>query len=98
MNWLSIIAFLSVFTIITPSVAELTCLERQSLTSYLAEEFSEIPVSAGIVDNGFLIEVFYNPKKDRWVIVMTSPDETSCVMATGAKWRMKNPVIPSDDL
>ncbi|MBL4739677.1 MAG: hypothetical protein JKY12_01705 [Sneathiella sp.] len=98
MNWLSSIVFLSVSISITPATAQLPCFERNSLRGYLVEEYAEKPVSAGIVDNGYLIEVFNSLKNDLWVIIMTSPDKTACIMATGHNWRMRSPALPEKNL
>lgn len=98
MNWLSLFSFLGVVVTVAPVQAQIQCFERDTLKSYLKGEYADKPVSAGIVDNGHLMEVFSSPKNDLWVIVMTSPGKTSCVMATGQKWRVRLSPLPRENL
>ncbi|MEH6405331.1 MAG: hypothetical protein V7750_18305 [Sneathiella sp.] len=92
MKWFSVIAFIGILTSLTPAFAQASCFNHEKLKDYLVNEYAEESVSAGIVENGFLLEVFNNVKNDLWVLIMTSPDKTSCIMATGRNWRSREPV------
>ncbi len=62
------------------------CAEREILTESLAREYSEAPAALGISDTGNVIEVLAANDGRTWTILMTMPDGTSCVLATGQSW------------
>jgi hypothetical protein len=64
------------------------------LASKLQASYEEVPVSAGIGQDGNLVSVFASPNTGSWTIVMTRPQGPSCVVAVGEAWEMKAPDGP----
>ena len=69
-----------------PAQSQTICFAHVDLVKELHSKHSEAPVSIGLARNGGLIEVFSTDDGSTWTIVITKPDGTSCVMATGEAW------------
>lgn len=58
------------------------------MTTYLADEFAEVPVSHGLQADGKLVQVFASERSGTWSIVATAPGGRSCIVAVGKAWEM----------
>jgi hypothetical protein len=86
---------LVVLTAVLPSAARATpafCAERARIAERLETEYSEQLVGGGMQSQTGLIEVWAATTGATWTILMTRPDGTSCVMATGTDWVTPKPV------
>jgi hypothetical protein len=73
------------------------CGPRQGVLDQLADKYGEATIAAGIGSNGGMIEVLSAKDGATWTIIMSMPNGTSCVMATGESWRARNrPQIPKE--
>lgn len=62
------------------------CAERKIITDSLAKDYSESPMAQGVSDTGNVVEVLTTKDGNTWTILLTMPDGTSCVLATGQSW------------
>ena len=81
-----IVFFALMFVWISPASAQNACFERGALIKHLKGKFNEDPVAAGLAANGSVLEVFTSPEGITWTIVLTQPNGTTCVMASGESW------------
>jgi hypothetical protein len=63
--------------------------DYRELAAKLEATYAEVPVSAGLGQDGNLVSVFASPDTGTWTLVMTSPQGTSCIVAVGEAWQMK---------
>ncbi len=61
------------------------CGERRAVVANLEKTYSEAPVSIGLASNGAVIEVLASPT-GTFTIILTQPNDLSCVMAAGESW------------
>ena len=61
-------------------------LDRTKLVRLLGERFGESSVSAGIAQNGSVVELLTNADGSTWTLLMTLPDGSTQVIATGESW------------
>lgn len=59
---------------------------RTEIVDFLGQTYDEAPIAGGIASNGSVLEVFTSPDGQSWTIILTSPDETSRVVAAGETW------------
>lgn len=62
------------------------CGKRYDFIAHLEKRHGEVPTSIGVASNGNLLEVLSNPKTHTWTILVTNPNEVSCVVAAGEAW------------
>ena len=63
------------------------CDQRKRVIGHLAAKYKEAPVAIGVTNAGGLIEVLSSGEGQTWTIIVSSPDGTSCLLATGEGWR-----------
>ena len=63
--------------------AQVVCGDHREIVKRLASEFGEVRHSAGLVQNGRIIETFISPVTGSWTILMTHTGVISCVVASG---------------
>lgn len=66
------------------------CAKRPVMVEKLNERFGESPQSTGLTPGGQIIEVFAHPGTGTWTILLTLPDGTSCMMASGQAYERLN--------
>lgn len=62
------------------------CAETRRVADVLHGSYGELPISAGLQENGQLLQIFASPDTGSWTAVTTSPRGISCVLATGRRW------------
>ena len=62
------------------------CGSHAEISGKLADRFSEAATGIGLTSKGNVIEIFTSGDGETWSIVMTRPDGTSCLMASGSAW------------
>lgn len=66
--------------------AEAPCAPRASLLSELADKYSEAPSAHGLSSDGTLVEVLTSDDGETWTIIISMPNGTSCLVASGESW------------
>jgi hypothetical protein len=74
-------------TIAVSAEAAGRCGERQGLLERLSETYGEAHVAIGTAANGAILEVLAS-KNGSWTALISRPDGTSCVVATGQNWEV----------
>jgi hypothetical protein len=73
------------------AMAQTMCNKRDEFLSTLEKGYSEAPVAMGLVSNGSVLEVLASDNGS-WTIIVTLPNGTSCVVASGEAWQDKEKV------
>lgn len=63
------------------------CSSRDAITTSLQQKFEETQKGAGLETGSRLFELWHSTETGSWTILLTHPDGTSCIMASGATWR-----------
>ena len=72
-------------------------LDRTKLVRLLGERYGESSVSAGIAQNGSVVELLTNADGSTWTLLMTLPDGSTQVIATGESW-ISTASLPGDPI
>ena len=80
------VACLAPALIPTPAAAQQLCDQRGKVLSQLERKYGEVPVAIGVAD-GKLVELLTAKDGMTWTIILTSPNGTSCLLASGEGWR-----------
>lgn len=73
---------------------ESPCAARAQVVERLAERFGETLQSMGLNQRNRLIEIYASDSTGSWTILMTRPDGTSCLVASGELWEVDaRPVV-----
>ena len=76
--------------------AQPECFPRSDLVQHLASNYHEQPAAAGLADNGSLLEVFASKDGETWTVVLSMPNGTACLVATGEQWQETSRVAHTD--
>ncbi len=79
----------ALFLLSSAAVAQISCGQRDNIVEWLAVKYEEAPIASGVSSKGSLIEVLSTHDGDTWTVIVTSPDGTSCLIASGQGWRAK---------
>ncbi|PIO07679.1 hypothetical protein COU59_03155 [Candidatus Pacearchaeota archaeon CG10_big_fil_rev_8_21_14_0_10_34_12] len=72
--------------------AQMICEERSSFVEKLRNRYNESRINSGLTTEGYLMEVWSSENERTWSIIKTSPNNESCLIATGDLWENKIPV------
>ncbi len=70
-----------------PDVQKLKCAAHDKMTKLLGTKFTEAPRSLGLAADGKVLEVFSTDNGGTWTMVVTAPEGTSCIVASGRYWQ-----------
>lgn len=59
------------------------CAPRDHVLKQLGDRFSEQRQSIGIAQNNTIVELFAAPTTGTWSIIVTAPNGTTCLIASG---------------
>lgn len=62
------------------------CGARDVITAKLIKSFGEQHRASGLEDSARLIEFWTSDETGSWTVLITSPDGTSCIAASGRAW------------
>ena len=62
---------------------QVPCLEKQQMRSVLGQRHGETAVVRGIAAQTMVFELFINPKTRTWTVILTSPNDISCLVGQG---------------
>lgn len=78
--------FLATASVLPMSAAAQTAMPRDKVEALLKARYGETPVARGLMQNGWMIEVFASSDGDTWTIVFTTPEGVSRVGSAGVAW------------
>ena len=94
--WMKAIALTAALTAIgfsTSASAQTVCGARSKFLANLGDRYAEAPTALGLASNGSVLEVLTS-KKGSWTIIVTAPNGTTCMVASGQSWEMlPQPVV-----
>lgn len=68
------------------------CADRDKIIEFLAREYQEVPVARGVVESrGHLMELFTSAEGETWTLIVSQPNDLSCMIASGEGWRPVEP-------
>ena len=72
----------------TPAAADASqaCAKRDQVVQKLAERFGETLRSLGLQRDTGVVEIYSSEETGTWTILMTRPDGTTCLLASGQLW------------
>lgn len=94
------ILFLMVIIPFPSSAEHVKCGRRADIVANLGTSYGEVLAGQGVTVNGFVMELFISPKlgdsdpkpqsysPGSWTAIITGPDGTSCIAATGENWEV----------
>ena len=62
------------------------CGDHAQITDRLGEEYAELRIGIGRIDDGRLIEIFASPG-GTWTLLVTWPNGATCLFAWGDGWQ-----------
>jgi len=63
------------------------CAARDKVVGKLSSGYGETFAGGGLQNSNRIYEVWLSEEKGTWTILMTRPDGSTCVMASGTHWR-----------
>lgn len=63
------------------------CADRDQIVGTLTGYFGETARSWGMGPSGRIIEVFASEETGTWTIIVSAPDGTTCLVASGNAWQ-----------
>ena len=74
------------------------CGRHDVVVARLAEVFGEAVQSVGMTSDGMIAEIFFSDETGTWTILVTRPDNISCMLASGTLWEPNiKPLDPPGD-
>lgn len=70
--------------------AQINCGVRSQVIGVLKQQHRETILGVGLANPNAIYEVWHAKKTGSWTILMTKPNNISCIMATGRNW-IENP-------
>ena len=71
--------------------AQINCGIRSQVVGVLKQQHGETILGVGVASQNAIYEVWRAKKLGSWTILMTKPNNISCIMATGRNW-MEAPI------
>ena len=80
----------------SPTEAQhMPCAPRSIVVEELKTGYGEGPAGFGIQTSGQLIEIWAAPETGTWTVLMSLPNGSACVIASGTDWQHLNLQKPS---
>lgn len=74
-----------------PAAAQAICGPRPAITNWLTTSFGETRSAVGMIGQNRVLELWVAAETDSWTILVTRPDNISCVVAGGTNWMEVKP-------
>lgn len=75
----------------TPASAQSVCADRAQVLDHLTRAYSERRIALGVAGAGGVIELLTRADGRTWTIILSRPDGSACVLATGEDWQRVSP-------
>ena len=72
-----------IFAMDAAQTSPANCAKRAKMVEKLHARFGESRQSVGLTPGGQALEIFAQPETGTWTILLTLPNGTSCMMASG---------------
>ncbi|MEL6915076.1 MAG: hypothetical protein AAFP13_11295 [Pseudomonadota bacterium] len=69
-----------------PALAQMRCGGHGDITGKLETVYAETRIGRGLQSPVSLFEVWRAPETGHWTILMTRPDGSACIVASGVAW------------
>lgn len=77
---------LAVLLALPAAAQQSNCGPRDFMVKALAEKYSESRQSIGLMDNGFMVEMYASEISGTWTILVTRPTGVACLVASGQSY------------
>jgi len=95
---LKAILVLTAVSLPLPALAgQVACSQRDNVLAQLGSKYKEAPKAAGVANNGGLIEVLTSDEGKTWTLILSMPNGTSCLLASGEHWQTVAAVAHQSD-
>ena len=95
---LKAILVLAAVSLPLPALAgQVACSQRDNVLAQLGSKYKEAPKAAGVANNGGLIEVLTSDEGKTWTLILSMPNGTSCLLASGEHWQTVAAVAHQSD-
>lgn len=84
-----LIAAALAFMALPASAADLDCAPRDALAAQLYQGWGEESLFRGVSKDGTAMLEFFARPDGTWTLVLVTPDQTACPLATGTVWIAK---------
>lgn len=81
-------AFIAATLIPNPAFGQPHCVPRDHVLTHLLKKYQEQPIAMGLANNGGIIEVLVSPDGNSWTIMITMPNQISCIVSAGEGWEL----------
>ncbi len=78
---------LSLSAFAAPALAQSQCNEHGTVLGQFKTSYEEVPIAAGLTQDGRLLEVLSSGDTGTWTILLSKPDGVTCVIMAGEAWR-----------
>ncbi len=89
------LGFAGVILLTQPAHAAPQCGPRASIVAQLAAKYGETRRSIGMAANNTVMETFASAQTGSWTIVVTLPDGSTCLVATGQNFEAVTEELPA---
>ncbi len=86
---IALMTALAVLSFSTAVSAQAICNSRSNFLDNLGKRYAESPTAIGLVSNGSVLEVL-SSENGSWTIIITQPNGTTCMVASGESWETIN--------
>lgn len=73
------------------AAAQSVCAGRAQVLDHLTRNYSEQRIALGVASAGGVIELLSRADGRTWTIILSRPDGSACVLATGEDWQRVSP-------
>lgn len=78
--------------------AQQRCAAREHVVNHLAQKYGERRQALGLGGQGAMMEIFASEASGSWTITITTPNGSTCLMATGQNYEaLSEPLPPAGD-
>lgn len=79
------------------AAAEIRCAAHELVSDALAQQYGEVRKGLGLQGETSLLELWASDDTGTWTILLTRPDGTTCILASGIHWqRIESAALPGD--
>lgn len=72
--------------IVTAAEAATNCAPHKDVVAILTERYGETRLGIGIAQTDQLVEIFVGTADGTWTFIVTKPDGTACIFASGTNF------------
>jgi alkylation response protein AidB-like acyl-CoA dehydrogenase len=81
-----------------PVHAQTACGPRENVTAQLAKKYGEYHRAVGLQNAARMVELWTSDGGASWTLLVTGPDGSTCIAASGSNWLEYKLIVPSMDV